>query len=68
MNKKTIITALVALVTMSADSQRLNKDVEHRFLDVVSGRPDIIVLRRFQFSAARAAGNDSHSFSSSWRK
>ena len=28
MNKKTIITALVALVAMSADSQRLNKDVE----------------------------------------
>ena len=26
--KKTIITALVALVAMSADSQRLNKDVE----------------------------------------
>ena len=28
MNKKTIITALVALVAMSADAQRLNKDVE----------------------------------------
>ena len=28
MNKKTIITALLALVAMSADSQRLNKDVE----------------------------------------
>ena len=28
MNKQTIITALVALVAMSADAQRLNKDVE----------------------------------------
>jgi len=28
MNKKTIITILLALVAMSADSQRLNKDVE----------------------------------------
>ena len=28
MNKQTIITILLALVTMSADSQRLNKDVE----------------------------------------
>ena len=28
MNKKTIITALVALVAMSADAQRLNKDVQ----------------------------------------
>ncbi len=28
MNKKTIITALVALAAMSADAQRLNKDVE----------------------------------------
>ena len=28
MNKKTIITAIVALVAMSADAQRLNKDVE----------------------------------------
>ena len=27
-NKQTIITALVVLVAMSADAQRLNKDVE----------------------------------------
>ena len=28
MNKKTIITALIAIVAMSADAQSLNKDVE----------------------------------------
>ena len=28
MNKQTIITALVAIVAMSADAQSLNKDVE----------------------------------------
>ena len=28
MNKKTIITALIAFVVMSADAQSLNKDVE----------------------------------------